>query len=78
LPIISDAVEVQGHFLKEGTYVVPSPIVEPKERKNTTVTYESIQPDTIPHNFGLVGPTGEGIHNFLYPTLNDGKVVILN
>jgi hypothetical protein len=78
LPIISDAAEVQGHFLHDGTHVVPSVIVEPKDGRNKKVTEQPIGPDTIPDNIGPVGPSGEEIHDFLYPTLNDGKVVILN
>jgi hypothetical protein len=73
LPIISDAAEVRGDDRKD---VAPSPIVEPKERRNTSITYESIQPDAIPNNIGLLGPSRQEIHDFLYPTLNDGKVVI--
>ncbi len=70
LPIISDA--AGGHFRKDGTNVAPSPLVEPKERRNT------IQPDTIPDNVVIVGPSQQEIHDFLFPTRNDGKVIPAN
>ena len=73
LPIISDAADVRGDDRKD---VAPSPIVAPKERRNTSITYEWIPPDAIPNNIGLVGPSGQEIHDFLYTTLNDGKVVL--
>jgi hypothetical protein len=75
-PILSDAAEVRGHFLKDGTSVVPNPIVAPKDGRNTKVTEQPIEPDSIPDNTVPVGPSGQEIHNFLYPKLNDGKVVI--
>jgi hypothetical protein len=78
LPFISDAAEVRGHFLKDGTSVVPNPIVELKDGRNTKVTEQPIEPGTIPGNIGPVGPSGQEIHNFLYPKLNDGKVVMPN
>jgi hypothetical protein len=74
LPFISDAAEVREHFLKDGTYVVPNPVVEPKDGRNKTVTEQPIEPDTIPGNI-IVGPSGQEIHNFLYPKLNDWKFV---
>jgi hypothetical protein len=73
LPMISDAAEVRGHNRKE---VATSLIVEPKKDKNTNITERSRSPDTIPHNLGLIGPSGQEIHDFLYPTVDDGKVVI--
>jgi hypothetical protein len=75
-PILSDAAEVRGHFLKDGTSVVPNPA--PKDGRNTKVTEQPIEPDTIPDNIVPVGLSGQEIHNFLYPKLNDGKVVIPN
>ena len=73
LPMISDAAEVRGDDRRE---VATSLIVEPKEDRNTNITERSILPDTIPHNLGLIGPSGQEIHDFLYPTVDDGKVVI--
>jgi hypothetical protein len=74
LPIISDAAEVRGDDRKEvATSLI---IVEPKKDRNTKITERSISPDTIPHNLGLIGPSGQEIHDFLYPTVDDGKVVI--
>ncbi len=50
-----------------------SPSVEPKEEKiKRTQAMESDITDGI---FPLVGPSGEEIHDFLYPTPRDGKVV---
>ena len=66
------------HFLKDGTYVVPNPVVEPKAGRNTKVTEQPIEPDTIPGNIGTVGQSGQEIHNFLYPKLNNWKVIIPN
>jgi hypothetical protein len=78
LPIISDAAEVRGNFLKDGTSVVPRPVVEPKDGRNTKETEQPIEPATIPGNISPVGPSGQEIHDFLYPKLNNGKVVIPN
>jgi hypothetical protein len=78
LPFISDAAEVREQFLKDGTYVVPNAVIEPKDGRNTKVTEQPIEPGTIPGSIGPVGPSGQEIHNFLYPKLNDGKVVIPN
>ena len=74
LPIISDAAEVRGDFLKDGTLVVPRPIVEPKDGRNVRVIEQPVEPDTIRGNIGIVGPSGQEIHNFLYPKLNDEKL----
>ena len=75
LPIISDAAEVRGDFPNDRTSVVPRPIAEPKNGKNTKVIEQPVEPDTIRGNIGIVGPSGQEIHNFLYPKPNDGKVI---
>ena len=76
LPIISDAAEVRGDFLKDGRLVVRRPIAEPKDGRNTKVNEQPVEPDTIRVNIGIVGPSGQEIHNLLYPKLNDEKVII--
>jgi hypothetical protein len=70
---VSDAAGVRRDDRKD---VATNQIVEPKEDRNTNITERSISPDILPENSGLVGPSGEEIHDFLYPTVDDGKVVI--
>jgi hypothetical protein len=62
---ISDAAEIGGHNRKD---VAASQIVEPRGDRKTNITERSISPDTIPQKLGLVGPSGQEIHDFLYPT----------
>ena len=76
LPIISDAAEVRGDFLKDGRLVVRRPIAEPKDGRNTKVNEQPVEPDTIRGNIGIVGPSGQEIHHLLYPKLNDENVII--
>jgi hypothetical protein len=49
------------------------PSVEPKEEK--IKRNQAMEPDITDGILPLVGPSGEKIHDFLYPTLRDGKVV---
>jgi len=48
-----------------------SSIVEPKDGRNTNRTEQPIEPETTRDNISLVGPSGEEIHDFLYPTPED-------
>jgi hypothetical protein len=49
-----------------------SPVVEAEEEKNIKTKEQPVEPG---NTFGLIGPSGQEIHDFLYPTLRDGKVV---
>jgi hypothetical protein len=51
-----------------------SPVVEPKE-KNITANEQPMEPDITRGALPLVGPSGEEIHDFLYPTTENRKVV---
>jgi hypothetical protein len=50
-----------------------SPSVAPKEEK--IKRNQAMEPDITDGIFPLVGPSGEEIHDFLYPMPRDGKVV---
>jgi hypothetical protein len=52
-----------------------SPVVEPKEN-SIKPNEEPTEPDNSRDTVPLVGPSGEEIHNFLYPTTANHKVVI--
>ena len=51
------------------------PVVESKARNNIPRNEQPIESDTIRLNIPMVGPSGQEIHDFLYPTPEDGKVV---
>ena len=78
VPIISDAAEVREPFPKDRISIVPNHGVEPKDGRNTKGTEQPIEPGTMPGNIAPVGPSGQEIHDFLYPKLNDRKVVLPN
>jgi hypothetical protein len=49
------------------------PSIKPKEEK--IKRNQAMEPDITDGIFPLVGPSGEEIHDFLYPTPRDGQVV---
>jgi hypothetical protein len=51
------------------------PIVETKEGKNLKRNDKTKEPDNRRQPIGLVGPSGEEIHDFLYPTAQRCEVV---
>jgi len=51
-----------------------SPVVEAKE-KNIKANEQPMAPDSPRGTLPLVGPSGEEIHDFLYPTTENRKVV---
>jgi hypothetical protein len=54
-------------------WAVDSPFVELKEEK--IKRNQPMEPDTTRGTLPLVGPSGEEIHDFLYPMPRDGEVV---
>ena len=50
-------------------------VIEPKERKNIKANEPPMQPENGRAPMGLVGPSAEQIHDFLYPPAKDDKVV---
>ena len=51
------------------------PAVETKEGKNTKRNEQPMEPATPRDTARLVGPSAEEIHDFLYPTPEDGGVL---
>lgn len=52
-----------------------NPLVEPKVGKAIKENEQPMEPAISRDSIHMVGPSGEEIHDFLYPTPNDGKVV---
>jgi hypothetical protein len=50
------------------------PAIEPKEEKIKR-DQQPMESDTTGDNISLVGPSAEEIHDFLYPTREDDKVL---
>lgn len=50
------------------------PAIEPKEEKIKR-NQQPMESDTTGDNISLVGPSAEEIHDFLYPTREDDKVL---
>jgi hypothetical protein len=50
--------------------------VETKERENIRRNEQPIEPATPRDTARLVGPSGEEIHDFLYPTPEEGNVLM--
>jgi hypothetical protein len=49
------------------------PAGQTKEEETITKNEEPLRTDTTRNNAGLVGPSGEEIHDFLYPTAEDDR-----
>ena len=52
-----------------------SPVVESRLEKNIPRNQPATESETSRHSIDMVGPSGEEIHDFLYPTAKDGEVV---
>jgi hypothetical protein len=50
-------------------------IVEPSERKTLKTNEAPMKPESAHEPMGLVGPSAQQIHDFLYPPAKDDKVV---
>lgn len=50
-------------------------VVESRVEKNTPRNQPATESETSRHSIGMVGPSGEEIHDFLYPTAKEGEVV---
>ena len=46
-----------------------------KEAQSLNRNKEPVQPNNTPETTGLVGPSAEEIHEFLYPAIQDDKAV---
>jgi hypothetical protein len=51
------------------------PAGQTKEEETIMRNEEPMRTETTRNNAGLVGPSGEEIHDFLYPTAEDDKVL---
>jgi hypothetical protein len=51
------------------------PAGQTKEEEPITRNEEPMRTDTTGNTAGLVGPSGEEIHDFLYPTAEDDKLL---
>jgi hypothetical protein len=51
------------------------PAGQTKEEETITKSQEPMRTDTTRNNAGLVGPSGEEIHDFLYPIAEDDKLM---
>ena len=52
-----------------------NPVVESRLEKNIPRNQQATESETRRHSIGMVGPSGEEIHDFLYPTPEDGEAV---
>jgi hypothetical protein len=50
-------------------------VVESRLEKNIPRNQPATESETSRHSIGMVGPSGEEIHDFLYPTAKEGEVL---
>lgn len=51
------------------------PVDQTKEEETITTNEQPMRRETTPNTAGMVGPSGEEIHDFLYPTYEDEKLL---